>query len=79
MAIATLTQSEDWDFIPISTVTAVTRKCKAIRIDQSGSVIITPKGEAAYPAGNYVQGEVLQIQGFPTITTDGTARVQVFY
>ena len=80
MSISKMHQSGDWDFIdPDETDFVPAKPIKAVRIDQDGAVIFTPNGMTAKPAGNYVQGEVLDIQGLITITTDSTARVQVFY
>lgn len=82
MATGKLTQSGDWDFIdPEETdyVDPLNRTVKAIRVDQDGVATITPVTKTTKPAGNYVQGEVLHIQGRLRITTDATCRLQVFY
>jgi len=81
MGISKMHQSGDWDFVEPNTtfVTEKLKPLKAVRIDQDGAVNFTPEGETTKPAGNYVQGEILDIQGVLTITCDATARVQVFY
>ena len=80
MSISKTNQSGDWDFVENSQTDFVpTKSIKGARIDQSGTIIFTPQGMEAKPAGNYLAGELLQIQGVVTITTDATSRVQIFY
>ena len=82
---AKITQAGDWEFIePDTTDHILTRECKGIRVDQSGTANILSEGRvsatnAATNLGNYLQGEILPVQGKVKITTDATCRLQVLY
>ena len=79
MGVTITHQATDWDFIEAGQGPIVlTRHAKAVRIDQTGTATILPESGELRPVGNYLQGEVLNMQGKLTITT-GTARVQVYY
>lgn len=78
MSISKTHQSGDWDFVEAGVTVVLDKKVKAVRIDQEGTATITPEGMTVKPEGNYLQGEVLNIQGKLTLTT-GTARLQVMY
>jgi hypothetical protein len=76
-----IAQAGDWEFIDAAITKTLTRSTKGIRVDQAGTVDITPENVASSPGtANCLQGELINIQGKVTINGGSTsARLQVFY
>ena len=80
MASEKITQSGDWEYIESGAGKVFTRSVRSLRVDQEGLVDITPEGHtASRGTGNFLQGEVIHIQGKITINNNTTARIQAYY